>query len=404
MSERSPPSLATLVLLSALAILSLNMFSPSLNGIAEDFGADYGLVSLALGGYLGLTAVLQLILGPLSDRYGRRPILLGSLVIFVISSIGCATATTVEWFLVCRFFQGAIISGMALTRAVIRDTVPNDEAASKLGYLNMAVAVAPMIGPAVGGLLDDTLGWRANFVAYTVMGAAMLALSWRDLGETNPYKSNTFRSQLATYPELFASRRFWGYSICLGFSVSGFYTFTAGAPLVAERIFGMEPSTLGIFMGTVTLGFFCTSYVAGRVSGRYGLTTMMIAGRLLTLFGLSVGLVLLLAGWVTPAVFFCATFFIGLGNGLTLPSANVGAMSVRPQLAGSASGLSGALTVGIGAIVITLTGNVLTPQNGAWLLTSILLGTGVIGLISALYVRRVDAKYPLNADPKAQTK
>jgi len=227
--------MVTLVLLTAMGILSLNMFSPSLAHIAEDFGADYGLVSLSVGGYLAITAVLQLILGIMSDQ----------------------------------------------------------EAASKMGYINMAVAVAPMIGPTFGGFLDEAFGWRSNFAAYAIMGAALTLLAWQDLGETNKTKSATFKTQFNTYPELFRSRRYWGYSICLAFSVSSFYTFTAGAPLVAQKIFGMPPSILGLWMGTITLGFFITSFIAGKLAKRYALTTMMLAGRILTSVGLTVGLCIL---------------------------------------------------------------------------------------------------------------
>jgi len=392
MAARTPPSMATLILLTAMGILSLNMFAPSLTHIAEDFGADYGLVSLSIGGYLAITAVLQLILGPLSDRYGRRPVLLFGMAIFTVASVGCYLAPTVEIFLGFRLLQGAVISGMALSRAVIRDIVPEKEAASKMGYINMAVAVAPMIAPTFGGFLDELFGWRANFATYAILGAGLTVLAWQDLGETNAHKSATFRAQFEAYPELFKSRRFWGYSICLAFSVSGFYTFTAGAPLVAQEIFGMSPSQLGLWMGTITLGFFVTSFIAGRLSGRFALTTMMMAGRILTCSGLFLGFCILLAGFVHPYVFFASTVFVGMGNGLTLPSANVGAMSVRPQLAGSASGLSGALTVGAGAVVTTVTGASLTAENGAWMLVGILLVTAVIGLVSAWYVRVLDAR------------
>lgn len=395
MNTPSAPSMLTLILLSAISILSLNMFAPSLTHIAEDFGADYALVSLSLGGYLAITAVLQIILGPLSDRYGRRPVLLIGVSLFTVASVGCYFAPSIEVFLGFRLLQGAIISGTALSRAVIRDIVPEKEAASKMGYINMAVAIAPMIGPTFGGFLDELFGWRSNFAAYAMMGAGLTFLIWRDLGETNTSKSETFRAQFQTYPELFGSRRFWGYSVCLAFSVAGFYTFTAGAPLVAREIFGMSPSMLGLWMGSITAGFFMASFVAGKLSGLYALTTMMLAGRLLTCFGLLVGLVLLASGYVHPIIFFGATIFVGLGNGLTLPSANVGAMSVRAGLAGSASGLSGALAVGAGAVVTTVTGAVLTVDNGAWMLVGIMLVNALIGLAAAWYVRLLDMREPV---------
>ena len=143
-SATSPPRIFTLVLLTALSVLSLNMFVPSLSNMAEDFHTDYALVNLSIAGYLAITAVLQLIMGPLSDRYGRRPVLLTGLAIFALASLGCAQASNIWVFLGFRILQGAIISGSALSQAVVRDMVPAREAASLMGYIAMAMAVAPM--------------------------------------------------------------------------------------------------------------------------------------------------------------------------------------------------------------------------------------------------------------------
>ena len=390
MNSQTPPSMATLVLLSSLSILSLNMFAPSLTSMAGYFEVSYGMMSLAVGGYLGITAVLQLILGPLSDLYGRRPVLIASFGIFTLASIGCALSTSIEWFLVFRLLQGAVISGMALSRAVIRDMVEEKDAASKMAYVNMAVAIAPMLGPLLGGLLEQFFGWRSSFVVYFVFGSAMTFLIWQDLGETNTKRSATFGEQFESYPELFRSRRFWGYSICLATSVGGFYTFTAGAPLVAQAVFNMSPAILGLCMGTISFGFFLSSFASTRMSKTYGLTEMMIIGRSLTCIGLGCGLLLLLMGFVSPLTLFASTFFVGLGNGITLPSASVGTMSVRPELAGSASGLSGALTVAAGAVLTTGTGAILTVENGSYMLVAIILATTVLGLLSAIFVRRVE--------------
>ena len=175
----------TLVLLTALSVLSLNMFLPSLSNIARDFQTDYALVNLSIAGYLAITAVLQLIMGPLSDRYGRRPVILAGLAIFVLASLGCALATGIWAFLGFRIVQGAIISGAALSSAVVRDMVPAQEAASLLGYIAMAMAVAPMLGPMFGGALDELFGWRASFWSFAGLGVALLVLCWVDLGETN---------------------------------------------------------------------------------------------------------------------------------------------------------------------------------------------------------------------------
>ena len=197
----SPPRLSTLVLLTALSVLSLNMFLPSLSNIAEEFEADYALVNLSIAGYLGITAVLQLVMGPLSDRYGRRPVLMAGTAIFALASLGCALADSIWGFLTFRVLQGAIVSGNALSRAVIRDMVPAREAASLMGYVAMAMAVAPMLGPMFGGVLDELFGWRATFAVFTGLGVLVLALCWIDLGETNLTPSETFLKQFRDYPE-----------------------------------------------------------------------------------------------------------------------------------------------------------------------------------------------------------
>lgn len=172
----SPPGFFTLVFLTGLSILSLNLFLPSLSNIAEEFQADYTIVSLSVAGYLGITAVLQLIIGPLSDRFGRRPVLLSGLVIFILASLGCMLAGNIWTFLAFRVMQGAIIAGGVLSYAIIRDSAPEQEAASQMSYVSMAMAIAPMLGPMVGGVLDELFGWRSSFLFFTVLGFAALVL------------------------------------------------------------------------------------------------------------------------------------------------------------------------------------------------------------------------------------
>lgn len=390
-SAASPPRMLTLVMITALSVLSLNMFLPSLSNMAEDFQADYAVVALSIAGYLGITAVLLLIMGPLSDRFGRRPVLLVGMAVFTLASLVCALAANVWLFLGFRVLQGAVISG-ALSLAVIRDMAPPQEAASKIGYVTMAMAVAPMLGPMLGGALDELFGWRASFLAFTGFGAAAFALCWVDLGETNKTPSETFAKQFRTYPALFRSRRFWGYALCMAFATSSFYAFLAGAPLVAVTLLGLSPAALGFYLGTITAGFTFGSFLSGRYAKRHALTTMMILGRLVAAAGLLAGLALFLAGFVHAASLFGAAVLVGLGNGLTMPSCNAGALSVRPKLAGSASGLAGALTVGGGAVVTSLTGAVVTEETGAYALLGTMLFCTLAALIAALTVLRIDRR------------
>ena len=386
----SPPRLSTLVLLTALSVLSLNMFLPSLANIAEEFEADYALVNFSIAGYLGIMAVLQLIMGPLSDRYGRRPVLLAGTAIFALASLGCALADNIWIFLVFRILQGAIVAGNALSRAVIRDMVPAQEAASLMAYVAMAMAVAPMLGPMFGGVLDELFGWRASFVVFTGLGVLVLGLCWIDLGETNLTPSETFVKQFRDYPELLQSRRFWGYASCLTFSTGAFYAFLGGAPLVANTQFGLSPATLGICMGTITAGFMFGNFLSGRYAKRYPLTALMMTGSVLACAGLSMGLVLFLAGVEHVATLFGATAFVGIGNGLIVPSSNAGAMSVQPRLAGSAAGLSGALMVGGGALLSSGTGAVLSEVSGAHALLGMMLLSSLLGLLAALSALRME--------------
>lgn len=400
-AAKSPPRMATLILLTGLSVLSLNMFLPSLANMAADFRADYAVVSLSVAGYLAITAVLHLIVGPLSDRFGRRPVLLICLAIFTFASLVCALATNIWVFLIFRILQGAVISGGAVSLAIVRDTAPPREAASLIGYISMAMAVAPMLGPMLGGTLDALFGWRASFVAYLVFGMVLFVLCWLDLGETNKAPSASFARQVRSYPELLGSARFWGFSLCTAFSTGAFYAFLAGAPLVAIEIYGLSPVMLGFCMGTITAGFMLGSFLSGRLARRFALTTMILAGRTTACLGLLAGLGLLAFGSLPVELFFCSTVFVGLGNGLTMPSSNAGAISVRPQLAGSASGLLGALTVGSGAAVTFITGAVLTEQNGTFGLLFTMLLSSSIGLFAGLSLLRRDrggGTTPLPAD------
>jgi len=392
---QTPPHLLTLILATGLSVLSLNMFLPSLARIAGDLQADYGLVNLSIAGYLAVSAVLQIVMGPLSDRFGRRPVLLIGMAIFALASVGCALAENIWVFLGFRMLQGAVVAGQVLSRAVIRDLYPPNEAASQLGYVSMAMALAPMLGPMLGGALDMAFGWRSAFVLYVLMGAVLFAVLWLDLGETNRSKSANFGQQMRDYPHLFRSRRFWGYSLCAAFSVGGFFSFITGAPLVAAAWFDLSPAMLGLGIGIITGGFMVGNFVTGRIAPHTKLVTMVIAGRVSASVGPLAGLALFLAGQGNLWVFFGAAIFVGFGNGLTLANANAGVMSVRPQLAGSASGLSGAMTVALGAVLTSATGAVVSAQNAPFAVLGMMLGTGVLGLASALYVRWVDLRDPL---------
>jgi len=384
------PKLITLILLTAISVLSLNMFLPALAQMAVSFDVSYAVISVAVGGYMIVSSVLQLIIGPLSDMYGRRPVILGSMALFLLASLGCYLAENVWLFLAFRMLQGAVISGMVLSRAVVRDIAPPSEAARLLGVIGTAMALAPLLGPVLGGFLGETFGWRANFMAYALMGAFMLALSWRDLSETNLTPSDSFTAQFRAYPELFKSALFWAYCLCLGGSVGGFYAFLGGAALVGEGLFGLTPSQLGFGIGSISAGFMLGNFLTGRLSGRVSMLRLMFWGRISATFGPLLAITVMALGAMNFWVMFAGAISVGLGNGLTLPTANAGVMSVNPRLAGSASGLSGALTILGGAGATALTGALAGGPLGAYVLMGLMSASSGVGLLAVLWIGRLE--------------
>ncbi len=386
----TPPHLHTLILLTAFSPLTLNMFLPSLANIADDLQTDYAVASLAIAGYLAVTAIIQLIAGPLSDRFGRRPVLLCALSVFTFASIGCALAEDIWTFLAFRMLQGGMIAGYTISLAIVRDTTEERRGAGLISYISMSMAAAPLLGPILGGLLDTAFGWRASFYVYFMSGLALLALCWTDLGETNDAVRSGPDKKSDDVIALLVEARFWGYALCTAFSVGAFYTFLAGAPLVARTVFDVSTATLGVLIGSITAGFMTGSFLSARLAPKFPLTTMMLAGRLVACSGLLVGLVIVLAGHLSLVAFFGATVFVGLGNGLTIPSSNAGAMSIRRRLAGTAAGVSGALTVAGGSALTTLTGFLLTDMNAPYMLIGIMFVASFAGLLSAAWVRHAD--------------
>ncbi len=389
LDRRTAPHIVTLVAIAGLAALNMNMVLPSLPGLAEDFSAEYAIVALAVSAYLGMTAVQQLVVGPLSDRYGRRPVILWCLAIFLVATLGCWLAPNVEVFLAFRMLQTVVAVGLVLSRAIVRDMVPMDEAASMIGYVTMGMSLMPMVGPMIGGFLDQTLGWRSVFALTFMFGVGTLALAWADLGETNTTPSASFGAQFRAYPELAVSRRFWGYAATAAFASGSFFAFLGGGPWVASEVLGMAPAELGFYFGFIAAGYMIGNFLSGRYSARIGLNGMMLIGGIVSSAGLVAGVMILALGLLHPVTFFGSILFVGLGNGLSLPSANAGIVSVRPHLAGSASGLGGALTIGGGAALAGLTGALLGPDTGAWPLMIMMLASALLGLVATLWVIRV---------------
>jgi len=388
LDRTTAPHILTLILLAGIAALNMSIFLPSLNRMATHFGADYAVMQLAVSGYLAATAVLQVLIGPLADKYGRRPMVLGSLVIFTFATVGAMFAPTVEVFLGFRLLQAVIATTMVLSRAIVRDMVPEAQAASMIGYVTMGMALVPMIGPSIGGLLDELFDWRASFVLLAVAGLGVLVLSWRDLGETVAGSGMGFREQLRGYPELLTSPRFWGYVACAAFGSGAFFALLGGASFVSGEVFGLTPFWTGLALGSPAIGYAIGNGLSGRYSVRLGIDRMILIGTGVASLGLGISFLLSLFGLTHPLIFFGFCTFLGLGNGIMLPNATAGSLSVRPHLAGTASGLGGAIMIGGGAGLSALAGWLLTAESGALPLQAIMLSTSILAMISILFVMR----------------
>jgi DHA1 family bicyclomycin/chloramphenicol resistance-like MFS transporter len=392
LDRSTPPHIATLVALTGLGALSMNVFLPSLPGMAEHFGTSAAVMGLSVGVYLFVNAALQLIIGPVSDKFGRRRVILSGLLIYLVATLGCIYAPNATVFLSFRMLQAAVAVAMVLSRAVVRDTTPAELAGAKIAYVTMGMSLVPMIGPAIGGYLQQHIGWQANFWLLFIVGVAIFTLAWSDLGETAQPSDFTLAQQFREIPDLLKSPRFWGYSLAATSSSGAFFAYLGGAPFVAQNLFNLAPQELGVYFATPGLGYFFGNYIAGRYSVRIGMNRMVLWGLIISMIAVVFSLNLSLVGAQTPFTFFAMMVPVGIGNGLTIPNAVSGQLSVRPRLAGTASGLGGALMLSGGAGLSALAGLVLESGHSdaplIWIMTLSLTG----GVVAILYVMRREAR------------
>jgi DHA1 family bicyclomycin/chloramphenicol resistance-like MFS transporter len=383
------PSILTLTLLAGISALSMNIFLPSLPTMAQSFGVPYAVMQHSVTLYLALSAVLQVFIGPLSDRFGRRPIVLWSLALFLLATIGTLLAPSAGAFLFFRMMQAVVATGVVLARAIIRDMVSDDRAASMIGYVTMGMALVPMIGPSIGGVLDEAFGWRASFAFLGLSGLLVLALAWADLGETHPPSMISLGAQFRQYPHLLKSVKFWGYAGAAAFASGAFFAALGGVPYVGSEVFGLTPTQIGMYFALIAVGYAGGNFLAGRYSVRVGMNGMVMLGALTTLAGMALLLLATLADMSGPVVFFGLMMLMGVGNGVALPSANAGILSVRPDLAGSASGLGGALMMAGGAALAALAGVLLHQGTGELPLVWVMLASSAVSVLCIWGVMRL---------------
>ena len=356
-------SLPVTVLLTALVALgpiSTDLYLPSLPAMARAFGAPVGEVQLTLSVFLAGFATAQLAYGPLSDRFGRRPILLIGLGIYVAASLACALAPSIGVLIAARFLQAVGgCAGPVLCRAVVRDVHGREGAARVLAYLSSAVALAPALGPILGGFLEVWSGWRANLLVLVAYGASGLAAAALILPETNPSPDATAmhpRRMLANYAGLLGRRTYLGYALCCTFAYSGIFAFISGSSFVLVDRIGLRPDEYGFCFAAVACSYMAGALAAGRLTRRMGIDRMVRAGGAITGVG---GAIPAAVGWsgAAPnglggaAAIIAPMMLCIAGIGLVLPNAMAGAIGPFPRIAGAASALLGFMQMTTAAMI-----------------------------------------------------
>ncbi|MFK7791784.1 MAG: multidrug effflux MFS transporter [Devosiaceae bacterium] len=387
------PGTLLLVMIVSISPLTMNIYLPSLPGMAVDLQASDAQLQLTLSVYLFAVAVTQLIIGPLSDRFGRRPTLIFGLVLFLLATLFCRFATSIEALIFARGLQAiGGCAGMVIGRAIVRDVSTRDQAASLLGYVTMGMAIAQMIGPAIGGLLDGFYGWRASFDLLLIVGGVLLVLVVMTLRETHNSRQSklSVASLIESHKALMREPRFWAFSLTGAMASGVFFAFLGGGPIISQRILGLAPVEYGFYFTMIAAGYAVGNFLSGRYSMRVGPPHMILAGNVLLLLAMVLMAALLAAQWMHPLMLFGPMLISSLANGLTMPNAFAGALSVRPELAGTASGLSGAIQVMCGAIATVIVGWVI--HLGIWPVLIIMVVCAVFALVFGILANHLEAK------------
>jgi DHA1 family bicyclomycin/chloramphenicol resistance-like MFS transporter len=376
--------LALLMAMTAIGPATLNILVPALPGLATRMGTNTGTVQLMLSLYLLSLATAQLLLGPLSDRFGRRPVVLAGLALSVVASLAALPAASIGALIATRIVQAIGAStGIVIGRAIIRDLYERDRAAAMIGLVTTAMVIAPMVAPLIGGILDTAFGWEAIFLFIALFSGAVLLWALPVLPETRPARvAHTPGLLWHEWRALIGSAKFHGYVLCAALGSAPFFTFLGGGPHVVVTLMGRTSAEYGLWFAVTSLGYMSGNFTASRLSQRFGADAMIMAGIIFELIGASLTTVLVAVAWKAgPAIIFLPQLVISYGNGLLLPNAIAGAVSIRPQAAGAASGMTGFVQMAVGAgstqVVSMLLAGAATAMPMAWMLVIMVVATGV---------------------------
>jgi DHA1 family bicyclomycin/chloramphenicol resistance-like MFS transporter len=364
-----------LAMLTALGPLSMDMYLPSLPDIAHVLGAPVARTQLTISSYLIGFAGGQMIYGPLSDRYGRRPVLLAAVALYFASTLACAAAQSVDLLIVARLLQGISGSGaIVMARAIVRDVYSGVQAARELSLMGSISATAPIIAPMIGGLLQTVFGWRANFICMSAGGLIALLVAGRLLPETlrpgNRAQSLSVFSMMRGYGAVARHRGFLIYLGIITTTYAGLFAWVSGASVVLQGIYGLSSVTFGFTFALGAAGYMLGAMLATRLVTRLGLERTIALGVVVIAAG---GLALALAvATGIPGLWLVAAMALYLaGVGLAMPQAMAGALTPFPDRAGTAASLMGLIQQTVAAIIAAIIGAFLVQS--AWPVTAVVL-------------------------------
>ncbi|MFZ4787990.1 MAG: multidrug effflux MFS transporter [Beijerinckiaceae bacterium] len=390
---------ALLAFLTALGPLSTDMYLPSLPAIAAALGSDSAGAQMTLSAFLFGFAGGQIFYGPLSDRLGRKPVLLGGMALFITASLACAFAPDMTWLVAGRFFQALGASGpIVLGRAIVRDLYEGPRAGRELSRMGTVMGVVPALAPLLGGMLETAFGWRSSFFATAFFGVALGTIVILMLPETLRERSPhavSLRSIFAGFKVLLQHPRYRFYVSLSALAYSGLFTFISGSSFVLQKVYGLSVMGFSMVFSFVVLGFVTGTLVAQRAVGRLGLDRTIGLGVMALAGG---GAAMMLAVWFGPGspleIMLPMTLYT-MGVGLVMPQSMAGAMTPFPERAGAASSLLGLIQMMMAALVGTLLGQMLDWGSALPLPALILVLGG-----SALLVHRMMTRLPPTSPAK----
>jgi DHA1 family bicyclomycin/chloramphenicol resistance-like MFS transporter len=355
---KKPPGPAFALALGLTALitpLAVHLFFPVIPAAKAAFGLTDAYAYLTFSIALFGMAFATLFYGSLSDRYGRRPVLLAGLLLFLLGSVISAFAPTAAMLVLGRLVQAIGAGcGLALVRAIGRDAYRADQLVKVIAYLTMFGTMGPMVSPFIGGLLTDMFGWRSVFVFALVAGGAITLIAYLVLHETLP-PANRIKGDVGvaeSYAALFRRLRFNAFVLQSGFATGAFMVMASASASLMTEMLNRPATEFGLYFIMFPAGFFTGNFISSRIGNRVAGETMVLTGSILALATVGLQAIVLASGVHTPLAFFIPGFFITMAQGIALPYAQVGAMAEVPRFAGTAAGI-GVFMQNFGAAVFS---------------------------------------------------